>query len=70
MMRQRNPLKLIVLGLVLLLIGSILPFLMVIRLLEPSFLLGFLASASSVIGLAIGVFGLGRYVYSRRRGGD
>ncbi len=46
--------KLIVLSLVLLTGGMALPFLMVSRLLEPSFVLSFLAYAISLAGLALG----------------
>lgn len=46
--------KLIVLSLVLLTGGMALPFLMVSRFLEPSFLLSFLAYAISLAGLALG----------------
>lgn len=50
--------KLIGLGLGLLLVGFILPFLMVVRLLGPSFALSFLAHTSSFIGLVLGLVGL------------
>jgi len=61
--------KLIGLGLGLLLIGFILPLLMVIRLLRPSFALSFLAHASSFIGLVLGLVGLIQTRWSRP-GGD
>ncbi|MFQ6028920.1 MAG: hypothetical protein ACE5Q6_15665 [Dehalococcoidia bacterium] len=46
--------KLMVLSLGLLSVGVALPFLMVIRLLEPSFVLSFLAYAASLAGVALG----------------
>ena len=46
--------KLLVLSLVLLTGGMALPFLMLSRLLEPSFVLSFLAYAISLAGLALG----------------
>ena len=46
--------KIIVLSLVLLMGGMALPFLMVIRLLEPSFVLSFFAYGASLGGLALG----------------
>lgn len=46
--------KLIVLSLVLLTGGMALPFLMVSRILEPSFVLSFLAYGISLAGLALG----------------
>ncbi len=56
-MKQRTPLKLISLGVILLLIGFLLPFLMVIRVLQPGFALSFLSYASSLVGLILGLFG-------------
>ena len=46
--------KIIVLSLVLLTAGMTLPFLMVIRLLEPGFVLSFFAYGASLGGLALG----------------
>ncbi len=46
--------KLVVLSLVLLTTGMVLPLLMVIRLLEPGFVLSFFAYGASLGGLALG----------------
>ncbi len=46
--------KIIILSLVLLLGGMALPFLMVIQLMEPSFVLSFFAYGASLGGLALG----------------
>jgi hypothetical protein len=62
-----NPLRLMVIGSALLLIGALLPFLMIIRLLEPSFPLSFLAYGSSLVGLVLGLSGIVRYT---RPGGE
>lgn len=56
-MKQMAPIKLIALGVILLIIGFLLPFLMVIRVLEPSFFLSFLSYASSLVGLILGLLG-------------
>ncbi|MBI2331943.1 MAG: hypothetical protein HYU84_07280 [Chloroflexi bacterium] len=45
-------------GLLLLLLGIILPFLMVIRAIEPTFFLIFFSSGASTVGLALGMVGL------------
>jgi len=63
-------LKLIILGFVLLLIGAVLPFVIVIRLLESTFLLNFLAASSSISGLTVGFIGIAWYARSRGRGRD
>lgn len=53
------------LGVVLLFSGVILPFLMVIRLLEPTFPLIFISSGSSTLGLALGTAGLAQWTKKR-----
>lgn len=67
---DRRELRLIGLGLGLLLVGVLLPFLMVIRLLPPSFILSFLAHAASFIGLVSGLLGISHYAHSRRHDRD
>lgn len=64
-MRDR-PWILILLGAAGLLAGVVLPFLMVLRILASTFALNFLAFASSVGGLFLGMLGLADYVRSRR----
>jgi len=63
-------LKLIILAIVLLLIGAGLPFAMVIRLVEPTLLLNFLAAISQISGLVVGFIGIIYYWRSRRGGMD
>jgi len=58
MLYRLSPLQLMVIGFVLLVIGFILPFLMVLRILEPALLLGFIAYLSSLLGLVLGVIGI------------
>jgi hypothetical protein len=67
-MRPISPIRLMVIGSALLLIGVILPFLMVLRLLEPSFPLGFISYASSLAGLVLGLLGLVQYIRPRGEG--
>ena len=61
-----NPLRLIVIGFVLLLIGAVLPFLMLIKLVESTLFLNFVAAASSIGGLTTGFIGIALYVRRRR----
>jgi len=65
-----SPMKMIVLGFVLLVIGFILPFAMVMRALESTLLLNFFAYLSSIIGLVLGLLGLVLHTSSRGRDGD
>lgn len=54
--------KIISAGLVLLLAGFLLPFLMVLRVVEPGFALSFFAHFSSVVGLVTALYGIFDYV--------
>lgn len=69
-MRQIRPLRLVALGFALLLFGFLAIFLMVIRLIEPSFTLNFLAYISSVVGLVLGLIGAASHTHSRRQRRD
>jgi hypothetical protein len=69
-MIQPNPALLMVLGFVLLVIGFILPFLMVLQLLESTLLLGFVAYLTSFGGLVLGLMGVVLYARTGRQGGD
>ncbi len=53
-----SPLKLILLGFVLLVVGFLLPFAMVVGFIEPTLLLNFAAYLSSLLGLVLGIIGL------------
>lgn len=64
-MRVSAPIRLLVLATVLLLAGAILPFLMVIRVIEPSFVLSFFSYGASLVGLVTGLIGIAQY--GRRR---
>lgn len=65
-----SPTKMILIGFVLLVIGFVLPFAMVMRALESTLLLNFLAYLSSVVGLVLGLLGLILREGSRRRDRD
>jgi hypothetical protein len=52
---MRSPRLLFSLGLTLMLLGVVLPFMMVIHLLESTFFLNFFSWAMSVTGLALGM---------------
>ncbi|GAB4152469.1 MAG: hypothetical protein Fur0021_17300 [Candidatus Promineifilaceae bacterium] len=65
-----RPLKLVLIGFLLVLLGAVLPFLMVIRIVEPSFLLSFISYGASVGGLFLGVIGAASYVGNVRRRRD
>ena len=58
-----NPVRLMVIGFVGLVLGAVLPFLMVLRILEPSFLLSFISYGASVGGMFLGL--LGAFSYAR-----
>lgn len=62
--------RLIVTGFFLVLAGAVLPFLMVIGILESTFLLNFFAFAASTIGIFLGVIGTAMYAGEKRRQDD
>ena len=61
--------RFIIIGFFLVLIGFVVPLLMVIRLIEPSFFLGFVSYGASVVGLLLGLFGAVE-IYMRRKRAD
>lgn len=65
-----HPMRWIMTGGVLLLIGFAGPFLMVIRVIEPTFLLAFASFAASTAGFLVGMIGLISYTITRRPPSD
>jgi hypothetical protein len=61
-----DPRAMIALGFVLVLLGAVLPFLMVLRVIPPNFLLSFFSYGASVIGLFLGLIGAAWYTRQRR----
>ena len=57
---------LLLLGVALMLLGIALPFLMVVRILEPTFILNFFSWGASVAGLAFGTIGFAMWSRDRR----
>jgi hypothetical protein len=62
---MNSPRFLLSLGVILMLLGILLPFLMVIRVLESTFFLNFFSWGASVAGLSFGTIGFA--LWSRRR---
>ena len=52
-----HPGKLILIGLALVIMGVVLPFLMILKIIESTFFWNFLAYSSSVAGLFLGLIG-------------
>jgi len=63
---MNSPRLLLSLGLILMLLGVALPFLMVIQVLESTFFLNFLSWGSSVAGLSFGTIGFAMYSRGRK----
>lgn len=59
--------RLIILGFFMVVIGAVLPFLIVMRILPSTFLLNFLAYTTSTVGIFLGVIGVAMYVGEERR---
>lgn len=65
-----KPVRLMAIGLVGLVLGAALPFLMVLRIIEASFFLTFFAYAASLSGLFVGLLGVisySRFERTKRR---
>ena len=61
-----NPRLLLSLGLALMFLGVVLPFLMVIHVLESTFFLNFFSWGASVTGLALGTIGFALYARTKK----
>jgi membrane protein implicated in regulation of membrane protease activity len=68
-MSRMPPLHIIILGFILVVLGFLLPFLMILHIIESSFLLNFLAYGASVAGLMLGIMGAASYVRRNKRRG-
>jgi hypothetical protein len=66
MKMMNSPRLLLVLGVTLMLLGIALPFLMVIKMLESTFILNFFSWGASVAGLAFGTIGFALYSKGRK----
>lgn len=66
-MGRVHPVKLILIGFLLVLFGFIGPFLMVIGVVEATLVLSFLSHAASVSGLFLGVIGTAMYAAARKK---
>ncbi len=66
LMIRVSPGRLILLGFVLVLLGFVLPLLMIISVLQPTFLLSFFAFTASLSGLFLGMIGAAMYVRIHR----
>lgn len=61
-MNRLHPRNLIFLGFILVLLGFVVPFLMVLRIVESSFFLNFFSYGASVAGLVLGLIGAAWYI--------
>lgn len=69
-MRDWDPRAIIALGFVLVLAGAVLPFLIVMKVIESTLLLNFISYMASFAGLMLGVIGAAIYVRSSKNKDD
>ena len=62
MRRELHPWQIIGIGFILVLAGVVFPWLMVLRIIEPTYTLSFLSFAASVSGVLLGIIGAALYV--------
>ena len=61
------PWSLILIGFLLSVLGTVLPFLMVIQVIQSTFFLNFFSVICMITGLALGIAGAGQYVRRHRK---
>ena len=66
-MKPANPKLLLSIGFVMVTLGMILPFLLVMHILEPTYFLSFLSWFATVIGLFLGFVGSAMYVRLKKQ---
>ncbi len=66
-MLTRNPFCMMVIGVLLMILGVALPLLMVIKLIESTFLLAFVSYGASLVGMVLAFLGLFSFVRFRRK---
>jgi hypothetical protein len=69
-MIRLRPRLFILIGFLLMLLGVLLPFLMVIKLLESTFFLNFFSFGASMVGLVMGILGVAQFTLEIRRSRD
>ena len=62
-----SPLKIILIGFALVVLGVVLPFLMVLHIIESTFFLNFFSYGASLMGLFLGLIGSATYVRIHRK---
>lgn len=64
---MRNPKMMMVIGALLMILGVVLPLLMVIKMIESTFLLSFISYGASLAGMVMAFVGLFSYITFHRK---
>jgi hypothetical protein len=62
-----SPIQTILLGMLLAILGVVLPFLMVLHVIQSTFFLNFFSYGASLVGLILGVIGVSQYVRTNKK---
>jgi hypothetical protein len=62
-----TPLQFLVFGFILVVFGVVMPYLMVLKVVEATFFLSFLSYIASFTGLMFGIIGIATYTRERRK---
>jgi hypothetical protein len=62
-----HPLRTILIGFALAVLGVVLPFLMVLHILKSTFFLNFFSYTASLVGLILGIIGAASYVRLKKK---
>ena len=66
-MKYLPPKKIILIGFLLVLLGAVIPWLIILRVIPSTFFLNFFAYAASISGLFMGIIGVAFYTRDRPR---
>jgi hypothetical protein len=62
-----SPVQMILIGVVLMVLGIVFPFLMVLKVIESTFFLNFFSYSASLVGLFLGVIGSAFYLRQNKK---
>jgi hypothetical protein len=62
-----SPVKIILIGLVLAILGVVLPFFMVMHIIQSTFFLNFFSYGASTVGLILGIIGASQYARLKKK---
>ncbi len=66
-MNNSTPIRMMLIAFVLLVIGAVLPFLMVLQVIQSTLFLNFFSYGASIVGLFLGLYGITMFVRMNKK---